>query len=132
LLALACPSVPKSRHCVTTLLQLEFAVRDFRVQLFALSHAQGLRFKIASCQLPASLVQCHRGRPHKPLLQYANATKTPLVQKFPIDYEVRCSGKREFLFEGLHCIDEDLPVFRDFRVITTEVNIDASPAQLPV
>jgi hypothetical protein len=124
--------VAKSRHRVTTLLQLEFAVSDFRVQLFALSHAQGLRFKIASCQLPAALVQCHRGRPHKPLLQDANATKTPLVKILPIAYEVRCIGKREFLFEGLHCIDEDLSVFQDFRVIASEVNIDASPAQLPV
>jgi hypothetical protein len=124
--------VAKSRHRVTTLLQFEFAVSYFRVQLFALSHTQGLRFKIASCQLPASLVQCLRGRTHEPLLQDANATKTPLEQILPIAYEVRCIGKRKFFFEGLHSINEDLPIFREFRVIASEVNIDASPAQLPV
>src|SRR5260370_32875108 len=44
--------VAKSRHCVPTFLHLEFAVRNFRVNLFALRQAQDLEFKLESGQRP--------------------------------------------------------------------------------
>jgi hypothetical protein len=122
----------KPRRCLAPFVQFQFFMGCFRVHLFTLRNGQCLQLK----GRPRHLAEAHPRRysrsPHKPSLQNPDASETSLIQKLPISYQIRRAFEWKGLFEGLHDIDEHLPIFRIFSPVPGQMNINASPAELRV
>ena len=77
-----------SHYGIPSLLQLQFAVRNLRIKLLALSHAQSLGLQVTLCQTPGPPLHGRSSGADQPLLHDAHAAETPFIQKFPVVNEV--------------------------------------------
>jgi len=71
-------------------------------------------------------------RPNQPLLQHPYTANTALIEEFPVVREVRRVSDGQLLRKGIQYAYEGLSVGSRFCPITREVDVNASPAQLPI